>query len=265
MAKNYDGVLPDGGDMEGPVSPNDKQDADFVADINSLLQQYIDAMESVKLRLGLHIVMQVSSRGNGYLQSAGLGTALKESNPKRCAQVLTRAVNLIYVLSVLIEPFMPATAAAILGQLNAPERAVPEVLSIDILPGHTLGKPAHLFKPIKEEMAETWRAKFAGTKKDATGAEPLPVEAAPAPALSKRKAAAAAKAAAKKDVEYNGPKTPEIVALETKVAAQGDAIRTLKTKIPKTKELEQKITKAVEELKKLKELLTEEISRLQQA
>ena len=262
ISKNYDGVLPDGGDIEGPLSPNDEHDADFIADVNSLLQQYIDALEAVKLRLGLHIAMQVSSRGNGYLQSSGLSTALRESNPTRCAQVLCRAVNLIYVLSVLVEPFMPSTAASLLAQLNAPERTVPEALGIDILPGHTLGKPAHLFKPIKEEMAETWRAQFAGTKKDATGTEPLPSGAAPAPALSKRKAAAAAKAAAKKETDYTGPKTPEIVALETKIAAQGDAIRTMKAKSPKTKELEDEVSAAVEELQKLKTELTQEIRKL---
>lgn len=264
MAKNYDGVLPESGDAEGPVSPNDEHDADFVADVNALLQQYIDALESVKLRLGLHIVMQISSRGNLYLQSAGLGTALKDSNPKRCAQVLSRAVNLIYALSVLVEPFMPATAAAILDQLNAPQRTVPEVLSVDILGGHVLGKPAHLFKPIKEEMAETWRAKFAGTKKDASGTAPLPEEAAPAPGLSKRKAAAAAKAA-KKDAEYTGPKTPEILALETKIAAQGEVVRALKAKVPKTTEVEADIQAAVDELKKHKADLVQEIINLQQA
>lgn len=152
IAKNYDGVVPDGGDEGGPVSPNDEHDAEFVSDVNSLLQQYIDSLESVKLRQGLHTVMQISSRGNLYLQASGLGTALKESDPRRCAQVLCRAVNLIYILSTLIEPFMPATAAQILSQLNAPQRTVPETFSVDILPGHTIGKPAHLFKPIKEEM-----------------------------------------------------------------------------------------------------------------
>lgn len=259
VSKNYDGVVPDGGDAEGPISPNDDNDAEFVADINNLLQQYIDALESVKLRLGLHVVMQLSSRGNGYLQSAGLGTALKESNPKRCAQVLCRAVNLIYILSVLVEPFMPSTASALLSQLNAPVRSVPEVFSVDILPGHALGKPAHLFKPIKEEMAESFRARFAGTKKDQSGG--VPAEANPAPPLSKKRAAAAAKAA-KKEAEYTGPKTPEIEELESKISVQGQVVRELKAQTPRTKEIEEGIAKAVEELKKLKADLTTEIKNV---
>ncbi|KAI5118102.1 hypothetical protein M0805_005209 [Coniferiporia weirii] len=261
VAKNYDGVVPDGGDEGGPVSLNDEHDAEFITDVNSLLQQYIDALESVKLRQGLHLVMQLSSRGNSYLQFAGLGTALKESDPKRCAQVLCRAVNLIYILSVLVEPFMPATAAAVLAQLNAPVRTVPEAFAVDILPGHQLGSPAHLFKPIKEEMAETWREKFAGSKKvSAPAVVDAPGDA--APALSKRKAAAAAKAA-KKDPVYAGPKTPEIIALEEKIAEQGETVRSLKAKTPKTKELDGEIASAVEELKKLKTELATVIKSLQ--
>ena len=55
---------------------------------------------------------------------------------------------------------MPATSEAILKQLNAPARTVPQVLSIDILGGHILGTPEHLFKKIDEGMAEIWRQKF---------------------------------------------------------------------------------------------------------
>ena len=255
VSKNYSGVLPDGGDQEGPLSPNDLLDANFIAEVNSLLAQYIDALEAVKIRHGLHVAMQISSRGNQYLQDSGLNNTLKESDPKRCAQVLVRAVNLIYVLSVVVEPYMPSTAASILEQLNAPQRTVPEVFSIDILPGHTLGKPAHLFKPIKEETAEALRAKFAGTKKDVVPADASVDH--PTPALSKRKGAAAAKAP--KETMYSGPKAPEIEALEEKIAKRGDEVRGLKAQ---AKELEKTTASAVEELLKLKAELAEAIKKV---
>ena len=267
IAKNYEGVVPDGGDEGGPLSPNDEQDAEFISDINSLLQQYIDSLESVKLRQGLHLAMQISSRGNQYLQASGLNTALKKSEPQRCAQVLSRAINLIYVLSVLVEPFMHGTAAQVLSQLNAPQRTVPEVFSVDILPGHTIGKPAHLFKPIKEEMADVWRDKFAGTKKTTTQAGADATHVAPGsaaqPGVSKRKAAAAAKAAAK-EAMYTGPKSPEVTALEEKVKQQGDLVRSLKSK-PKTPEGDAEIAAAVDGLKKLKTELADAIKVLQDA
>ena len=70
-------------------------------------------MDAVKIRLGLQTVMLISGRGNTYLQSSGINKALIASNPKRCAQVISKAINLIYVLSSLIYPFIPATSSAI--------------------------------------------------------------------------------------------------------------------------------------------------------
>jgi len=211
-------------------------------------------MEAVKLRLGLQIVMLISNRGNLYLQSSGLNKALMTENPTRCAQVVSRAVNLIYVLSSLIYPFMPATSDSMLVQLNAPARVVPDVLSTDILAGHHIGKPEHLFKKIEEKMAEVWKEKFEGVDggAQASGVDgPKTGE----PTTSKRKAAAAKKAAAKLETPKAGPKSPEALALEAKVIEQGSLVRSLKGQTPKTPELDDQISKAVEGLKRLKEEL----------
>ncbi|KAG6842329.1 hypothetical protein C0991_010618 [Blastosporella zonata] len=217
----YDGVIPDGGDEPGPLSPNDERDTEFITAVNGLLKDYLDAMEAVKLRLGLQTVMLVSMRGNNYLQSSGLNKALMTSDPKRCAQVVSRAVNLIYVLSSLIYPFMPATSDSILVQLNAPARVVPEVLSTDILAGHTIGKPEHLFKKIEDNMIDVWRAKFSGE----TGT----AEAAPESGKAAKKAKGK-KAVPQATADPNVPKPPEILALEAKIADQGQLVRGLPRK-----------------------------------
>ncbi|KAF9042651.1 methionyl-tRNA synthetase [Hymenopellis radicata] len=237
VASQYDSVIPESGDEPGPLSPNDEHDAKFISDVNASLQEYISDMEAVKLRKGLHTVMQISGLGNNYLQSSGLGKALMTSDPKRCAQVVSRAVNLIWVLSTLVYPYMPATSAAILEQLNVPARAVPDVLSTDILAGHTIGKPAHLFKKIEENMAEKFRAKFGGLPE---------VEEAPKPKAGKKKSSKAP-AALSPDVV----RTPEMLAVEAKIAEQGDVIRALKAK-PKAPETDLEIKAAVDVLNKLK-------------
>lgn len=244
MASQYDGVIPESGDAAGALSPNDALDGEFIAEVNNLLKEYIDAMESVKLRLGLQIVMLISNRGNGYLQASGLNKALMTENPVRCAQVVSRAVNLIYVLSVLVYPFMPTTSEAILQQLNAPARSVPEVLSTDILAGHRIGKPDHLFKNIDEKMDEVWKAKFGGSdgQKEAT-------------AVSKRKAKKAVNSDGKADAAADGQKSPEAIALEAKILEQGNHVRALK----ENKAEKDVIDAAVSELKRLKvELVTPE-------
>ncbi len=203
-------------------------------------------MDAVKLRLGLQTVMHLSQRGNLYLQSSGLGKALMTENPTRCAQVVTRAVNLIYVLSALVYPFMPSTSASILSQLNAPARSIPLTLSVDILSGHQIGTPGHLFKKIEEKMSDVWRAKFAGN----VPAVPVANE------TSKRKAAAGKKSAqnpAEGQVgEVDGPKSPEALVLDAKIVEQGDLVRDLKARTPRTKELDEETEAAIADLKKLK-------------
>lgn len=219
------------------MSPNDPLDAEFVTDVNTLLKDYIDAMESVKIRLGLQTVMLISSRGNGYLQASGLNKALMTENPQRCAQVVSRAVNLIYVLSALIYPFMPATSDALLLQLNAPARVVPEVLSTDILGGHQIGQPDHLFKNIDEKMEQVWKVRFGGDE-SAKKEEEAPT--------SKRKAKKAN--AAPNGVVVTGPKSPEVIALEAKILEHGQVVRGLK----ENKEPKDVVDAAVTELKRLK-------------
>ena len=129
---------------------------------------------------------------------------------------------------------------------------MPPALAHDILPGHAIGAPAHLFKRIDEKMADVWRAKFGGAdaKADA-GADADATHV--APGMSKRKAAAAKKAADKAAADAAGgaPKSAEVLAWEQKVVEQGRVVRELKAK-PKTPEVEAEITKAVEELKRLK-------------
>ncbi|KAF5367391.1 hypothetical protein D9758_003756 [Tetrapyrgos nigripes] len=241
ISSQYDGVLPESGDEPGPLSPNDAHDAEFISEVNGLLKDYIDAMEAVKLRLGLQTIMLISNRGNQYLQSSGLGKALMTEDPVRCAQVLSRALNLIYVLSCLVYPYMPATSEAMLQQLNAPPRAVPKVLSTDILAGHTIGKPDHLFKRIDEKMAETYRQRFGGTETKEVAAEV-------APNKSKGKAGKAPAPV------FAGEKTPEMLAKEAEITEQGNLIRQLKSQ-PKSAELDTKIKNEVETLKKLKSQL----------
>ncbi|KAF8910678.1 tRNA synthetases class I (M)-domain-containing protein [Gymnopilus junonius] len=248
VSSQYDSVIPDSGDAPGPYSPNDPLDSEFITSVNALLKDYIDAMDAVKIRLGLQTVMLISMRGNSYLQSAGLNKALIASNPQRCAQVISRAINLIYTLSALIHPFMPATSDAILAQLNAPARTVPDILSNDILAGHTIGTPEHLFKKIEENMAEVWRIKFGGDDANKQSspavATPDPLKAHPGNSKSKKKAAPVPAS--------DKPRSPEALALEAKIGEQGQTVRELKGKTPKTPELEAEIKTAVDVLKSLK-------------
>jgi len=123
IAAKRDGVVPDGGGEPGPISAIG-EDEGFINDINTFLSTYISNVESLRFRESLEIVMRLSARGNLYLQQAGFSNPLLVKNSQRCDQALHRAVNLIWVLSALIWPFMPVTAESIEVQLNAPAGAI---------------------------------------------------------------------------------------------------------------------------------------------
>lgn len=149
----YDGVIPKA-DFSGQL------EVDLIKDVNALLKQYVDTMENVKLRSGLGIAMTISARGNQYLQEANLSNTLFDETRPKCDAVVATAVNLIYLLSALLSPYMPATSESICRQLNAPLRTIPDEFSFDILEGHVLGGAEYLFTRIDEKMEEIWKGKY---------------------------------------------------------------------------------------------------------
>lgn len=62
-------------------------------EIKSLLQQYIEAMDAIKLRIGISIVLQISQKGHKFLSANGLNNKQAENDPTKCAGVIGFAVN----------------------------------------------------------------------------------------------------------------------------------------------------------------------------
>lgn len=237
-AAKYSSIVPDPKDSED----NNAVDAEFYKDINELLETYKSSMDALKFRSGLSTAMALSARGNQYLQDNSLDNALLANHPERCARVILNAINLIYILSVVFHPFMPSTTTEMLKQLNAPPRSLAVTFETVILPGHTIGRPDHLFKRIDPGMETEWRNKFGGEAAQA-GAGVAKAGVAPAAAaaaapgsagLSKnqlakqkkaeQKAQAAALAALK-----DAHKTPEVKALEQRMDKQKEIVKDLKT------------------------------------
>ncbi|CAN4095957.1 unnamed protein product [Withania somnifera] len=143
--------------------------------VGSCVQQYIEAMEKVKLKQGLKVSMSISSEGNGYLQESQFWKLYKEDRPS-CSIVMRTACGLVYLLACLLEPFMPSFSREVLKQLNLPpetqlslsdERVENSKRPWAILPaGHKIGTPAPLFKELKDEEVEFYRKKFAGSQAD---------------------------------------------------------------------------------------------------
>lgn len=107
--------------------------------------------------------MAVSGEGNRFLQDNKLDNNLFANYPEKAAAVIGFGLNLVYLLSALIYPYMPATTESIISQLNAPLRVIPDVWDVeDLLPGHVIGKAAYLFSKIDEKQEEIWRSRYGG-------------------------------------------------------------------------------------------------------
>jgi len=131
--------------------------------INSLLVSFNEEMENVHIRAALEKVMLISGEGNRFLQDNKLDNNLFNNHPEKAAAVVGYGLNLIYLLSALAYPFMPATTLSICEQLNAPLRSIPNTWAPeDLLPGHVIGKAAYLFSRIDEKQEEAWKNKYGG-------------------------------------------------------------------------------------------------------
>ena len=136
--------------------------ASFEKDINTLLSSYIENMESVNLRKGLELAMAISSRGNQFLQDNKLDNSLYTNQPNKSDAVVAVAINLVYLISAIIYPFMPETTKQINEILNAPSLSITDKFEFVLLPGHCIGKAQYLFTRIDEKKIEEWRGLYGG-------------------------------------------------------------------------------------------------------
>jgi methionyl-tRNA synthetase len=198
-SKSYDSVIPS-------FSHSDPSFEEPLKRINELLTQYNSELESVRLRAGLTTAMKIAEQGNLLIQSNRLDNKLVASEPERAHNVIGIALNLIYLCSSIFFPYLPATSAKILEQLNAPFLHIlsPEddghAWTPDALkPGHKIGKARHLFSPILDGKEEEWRALFGGTQAERLKKEQETAE------KAAKKAATKAKKAEKKKKAADGP------------------------------------------------------------
>ena len=139
--------------------------SDFKQDIDKLLASYLEDLDAVRIRSGLDRVMAISARGNQFLQDNKLDNSLLQNQPAVAAAVVGMGLNLIYLLSAIVYPYMPATAQSITEQLNAPLRKIPDKWTMtDLRPGHEINAAAYLFTRIDPKKEQEWREEFGGNQ-----------------------------------------------------------------------------------------------------
>lgn len=110
MEKQFTGVVPK---YEGELH---ETDATFFNDLKALFEKYINLLEDVKIKDGMKTAMELSSRCNVYFQE-NQPWELNKKDLNRCAQVMNTGINALYLICIILEPFMPSFSAKVYEQM----------------------------------------------------------------------------------------------------------------------------------------------------
>ncbi len=168
ISNNFEGRMPE--------ASLKKQDKDFLAEQKSVTAGITDALEKVKIREALNLIMHFSKNANRYFQD-NKPWVLVKTDRKRAGTVLNVLANQVKDIGILAEPYLPLTSERIFKQLNLDlsERKWKKI-GEPLAAGHRLGKPKILFRKLEEKQVAELRKKFAGKTEKETGFARLDLE-----------------------------------------------------------------------------------------
>ncbi|KAI3430770.1 hypothetical protein D9Q98_009182 [Chlorella vulgaris] len=147
--------------------------------LGPLVEQYIAALEALRMKDALKAAMLVSKAGNLFFQETEIWVAYKQDR-EAASTYISACAGIVLLLAALLQPFMPSFTAKLLQQLGVQQ---PPLLTDDLvkaaaspatlLPaGHPIGaaEPTPLFRKITEDEVAELRARFAGNQADRTAA-----------------------------------------------------------------------------------------------
>jgi methionyl-tRNA synthetase len=180
--KNFSGKVP-----KFHEEKLDDIDKEFFNNTITKFKEYVKAMSWAEIREGVKLFMEISSLGNGYLQTTQPWTLLKKNDPK---YDLVKAETIFYILNAflrfigaLAEPFMPSFSAKLYEIMNVkyegdslkmigiindfieknPSDAILFLVKTKLIEeGQTINKPKPLFKEISQEENNAFKERFKG-------------------------------------------------------------------------------------------------------
>ncbi|KAI6657007.1 Methionine--tRNA ligase, cytoplasmic-like [Oopsacas minuta] len=155
--KNFNGIVP-------PVGNLKQVDMQLIDQINLELTNYIATLEDARIRDGIKYTLNLSRLGNGYIQDAQPWVLIKEGEDgmSRAGTIMNLSVNLVCLVMVLLQPYMPNTCEAIRQQLNIPNNStlIPVEFAKFISPGHEIGTPLPLFRKFEQAEIDGYQQMF---------------------------------------------------------------------------------------------------------
>ncbi len=145
MNRYFGGRIPQGARVDEPLA--------------NLFQQQVavveEAYSAVDFPRGLREAWEIIGAINRYYDEQAPWSLVKAGNTERAGQVLYAGLSAIRILSVLVEPVMPAVAREMARQLNLPDvppwSATHELNALPI--GHTVASPTPIFPRLQAKPA----------------------------------------------------------------------------------------------------------------
>lgn len=143
LTENYfKGIVPDCGELT-------KQDQDVIDEILAIKSRVEESLETFRFREALKEAMSLARLGNKFLADTEPWKLIK-TDESRVKTILNIALQITADLSVLMEPFLPKSAASLRAMLNI-QTFEWEAIGTSILTGgHKLNSPSLLFEKIED-------------------------------------------------------------------------------------------------------------------
>ena len=162
--KYYGGVVP----ACGELTEYDKQ---TIAELSTIKASLENNIENYRFREALKDAMNFSRIGNKYLADSEPWKVVK-TDTERVKTILYIALQITANIATAIEPFMPFSAAKILGMLAVEKFGWDSLGSMELISaGHTIGTPTLLFEKIEDEVIQRQIDKLEATKAANAAAE----------------------------------------------------------------------------------------------
>lgn len=170
-----------------PEAKPTESDYLVMAAINIELKQYTVALDANRQRDGLRSILSITRIGNQYIQDHEPYKLIKPDRSAeekaRGATVMAVAANIVALVSIILEPYMPDTAKQMKTYLNNPPalQRLPSAFTAFLPTGHVIQEPKPLITQLDDETVKNLHENFAGEspaqKKPADPAEIAKLEA----------------------------------------------------------------------------------------
>ncbi len=171
--KFFDGKVPAIGDIQ----PIDEEALQSIKEYPSKIGESLDAF---RFREALSLMMEVARTGNKYLADTEPWKLIK-TDKTRVSTIMHVALQIVANISVVAEPFLPATSEKIRSMLGISPLAWKDAGRKDLLlEGQSIEKAQLLFEKIEDSTVEKQVQKLMDTKeqneKEAAGVSVAPVK-----------------------------------------------------------------------------------------